>query len=221
MGAVLPMFMHLGGDKHARKCRTLRQDEVLYIKERERMESLHTGQPVIRSGFRIPRKGDEPYDWRPKDIRKPKKTNPLVVLQPLLAGWEEHVDESSGYLFYYNTETNETTWIRPTPPAQPSDGSRLPPGWQEIWNEEAKQPYYCDPQSGRSQWHPPNTYIHADWQRLTDKENLAYWSSALLNIAFYEGDAKWQRLLDANDQIYWSNGKVRFFEANPYVKIPE
>lgn len=221
--AVLPMFMHLGGDKHARKCRSTKNDEVLYIKERDRMESLYTGQPIVRSGYRIPRKGDEPYDWRSQAVKDAKRAarrnvDQLLGLQRLPPGWEEFVDEASGgYLFYYHAETNETTWVRPVP-VPLTDAERLPPGWQQVWNEEAEQAYFADPETQTSQWEPPTPYFHSDWQRLVDEDHRAYWASTINDTAFYEGDETWQRLLNENDLIYWSDQRtgLRFFEEDPY-----
>jgi len=49
--ALLPMYVHLGSERHARRCRGSGHDEVVYVKERGRLEIKLTGCVVVRSGF--------------------------------------------------------------------------------------------------------------------------------------------------------------------------
>jgi hypothetical protein len=88
--ALLPMRMHLGGDKHARKCRGSGYKELLYVEERQRLEEKTTGRPVVRSGFRMPPDSDtdeeeqeEGEEAREEEVKK-KEDN---------AGREEKTEE--------------------------------------------------------------------------------------------------------------------------------
>lgn len=57
--AIPPMYNHLGGTLHSRRCRSSGNEEVVFIKLRGQLEYFSTGKPVLRSGFKIPRPGDE------------------------------------------------------------------------------------------------------------------------------------------------------------------
>merc|ERR1711904_530803 len=54
--SVLTICAHLGGNQHAKKCRTVGQPEIVYVKERARLELHSTGHAVVRSGFKKPSK---------------------------------------------------------------------------------------------------------------------------------------------------------------------
>mmetsp|Transcript_39504 Transcript_39504/g.62717 ORF Transcript_39504/g.62717 Transcript_39504/m.62717 type:complete len:928 (+) Transcript_39504:71-2854(+) len=57
--AVYPMYLHLGGQLHARRCRSEKQPEIVYIKLRQRLEVMETGKPVLRAGYKVPTLEDQ------------------------------------------------------------------------------------------------------------------------------------------------------------------
>lgn len=223
--AFVPMCMHLGGDRHARKCRQLGYDEILYIKERERLEAMRTGRSVVRSGFKAPKNDDAEVEKKVQNGKDGKGAK-----TPLPAGWSEFKDSQSGLSYYYNSETKASQWDRPAPPAAPeppvaadpplpNNLQNLPPGWAAAWCETSKRHYYADVENQASQWDPPSPYVHGDWKRQVDTEGRAFWASGQLKLSFYENDSAWSRLVDCSDRVYWSNkvDGVRFFEKKPEV----
>jgi len=121
--AVLPMCLHLGGDKHARRCRNTVQDEIIYIKEKSRLESMSSGLPVVRTGYTMPKNAtDENTSASQKLAKKAQATAklegegqavPESALQPLPEGWEEHTDTLTGSKYFYDTRTGVSQWERP------------------------------------------------------------------------------------------------------------
>ncbi|KAG7359509.1 WW domain containing protein [Nitzschia inconspicua] len=101
-------------------------------------------------------------------------------LLPLLEGWVESFDESSGKTFYWNESTNETTWDRPVATQQPSaekkediveiDGTELnkkeevgmdgngsqPKDWIEMVDKDSGQKYYYNVVTQETSWESPN-----------------------------------------------------------------
>jgi len=233
--AVAAMYAHLGGDKHARKTRSGNFPEVIYIKDRDRLEILATGEPVLRTGFKIPRNHQNPVSAAHAAASSSSTANPEAGIvdaksraasdansssdhggraktfqSSLPKGWEEHVDRASGCLYYCNHALQLSQW-------EPPDASRessptLPPGWQMRWSESLARWYYADFEGQSSQWEPPCHDQH-DWRRQLDPKGEAFWSCPV--DAFYEGDAAWQRLQDHSGHAYWSNASknLRFFES--------
>jgi len=80
---VVPMFMHLGGNQHAKQCKSQQQEQIWYNKDRQRLERLDTGRPVVRRGCEAPR--------RP-DAKKASSAAP----PPRPGGREERVDAAGG-----------------------------------------------------------------------------------------------------------------------------
>eukprot|EP00928_Gymnodinium_smaydae_P089230 TRINITY_DN73219_c0_g1_i1.p1 TRINITY_DN73219_c0_g1~~TRINITY_DN73219_c0_g1_i1.p1 ORF type:complete len:942 (-),score=162.45 TRINITY_DN73219_c0_g1_i1:185-2986(-) len=56
---VNQMYAHLGGDRHARRCRADCKEEIVYSSERRRLEVRSTGKAVIRPGFEDAAPADE------------------------------------------------------------------------------------------------------------------------------------------------------------------
>ena len=48
---------------------------------------------------------------------------------PLPAGWLESTDDESGFPYYENAATGETTWARPAPPRRPAPPKAPAPPW--------------------------------------------------------------------------------------------
>lgn len=212
---VMMMFCHLGGEKHARKCRSTTHDEIIYVKERDRLENLSTGRPVVRQGFKMPR-GESSSS---KSSSKPKQEE--AALSP---NWERYVDATSGHTYYYNKCSKVSQWELPTeapqvdeevPTQQTARKEQLPPGWWVVQCKETGANYYADYETQSSQWNPPEPYVHGSWKRQVDPQGRAFWSSE--TESFYETDPSWQRLMDQAGCTYWSNPQklLRFFEEMP------
>ena len=68
-------------------------------------------------------------------------------------GWDELIDEESGYPYWLNTADGSATWERPTAPAAAPSGE-LPPGWREVVDEESGCPYFFH-DNGSTSWERP------------------------------------------------------------------
>ena len=92
-----------------------------------------------------------------------------TILPPLLPGWEEHISQSSdpGKTYYFNPETGETVWERPSAekkdddakPEQEEAGADppLPEGWTKhvSQNSDPGSVYYTNEKTGETQWTHP------------------------------------------------------------------
>lgn len=225
--AVAPMHLHLGGDKHAKRCRSTGNDELIYIKERSRLEVMSTGMPVVRTGFKAPKRGSSSGSkagTSSSKIPSEKGVAGQAQKSALPEGWEQYTDTQSGCAYFYNPSTKVSQWERPEAPRKTiPDASSLPPGWQVVMAEEPAPEreaqgswYYADLEMQVSQWDPPPAYVHSDWNRQVDPAGRPFWTSKELDMAFYESDSKWQRLVDQKGTIYWSNQEqgIRFFEPD-------
>mmetsp|Transcript_56262 Transcript_56262/g.147946 ORF Transcript_56262/g.147946 Transcript_56262/m.147946 type:complete len:583 (-) Transcript_56262:70-1818(-) len=195
--AGLQMQMHLGGDKHAKRCRAAGKDELIFVKERERLEVMTSGRPVVRKDHRVPK----------ADKAAAAGASSASSARPAA---REEVDPLTG---------SGDPWARPGPGiAGGDDQQRLPPGWQAVpFPDEPGKEYYADIETQASQWERP-TYVHGDWRRLVDPKGLAYWAcTSPMTESFYESDPPWQRVADHAGRIYWSNQetRTRFFEVAP------
>ena len=65
---------------------------------------------------------------------------------PLPQPWEEKVSRSSGETYYYNPQTNESTFERP---------GGLPQPWEERTSQSTGDRYYFNPQTGESTYDRP------------------------------------------------------------------
>lgn len=239
--AVMAMYSHLGGDKHARKTRNGGFPEVIHIKDRDRLEVLYTGEPVLRTGFKMPRSvacglcSEQPAAGStstgtneaegPDYTRKAADSGASSSREPgkryassnriMPEGWEEHVDYESGCFYYCNRALRLSQW-------EPPDASKndlpdmpsLPAGWQLRWSKDLSRWYYVDFEKQISQWEAP---VHSGqaWRRQLDPNGHPFWSCASgAAKPFYEGDIAWQRFEDHNGRMYWSNAdlNLRFFE---------
>mmetsp|Transcript_42105 Transcript_42105/g.97473 ORF Transcript_42105/g.97473 Transcript_42105/m.97473 type:complete len:600 (+) Transcript_42105:210-2009(+) len=218
--AVQAMRLHLSGDKHSRRCRAMKHDELIYIQQRDRLEVMSTGQAVVRSGCKPPKRNSSS---KAATRAFGGGDAPLADKAPLPPGWEQHKDTASGQFYYYNTSTGVSQWHPPASLSvrvekQDEAPPGLPPGWQVVHvKEEPGVWYYADIETQASQWEPPPAYIHEDWKREVDPKGKAFWRCTQKNMSFYESDPAWQRLVDQKGVIYWSNQErgIRFFELPP------
>ncbi|CAK0906241.1 unnamed protein product, partial [Prorocentrum cordatum] len=160
--AYLNIAMHLGGDKHAKKCRGSGNHEIIWNQARQLLEVMVTGEPVVRTGHRRPKKASA-------DATKKVEAAVPADPGPLPEGWQEFTDTSSGHVYYYHAGQKVSQWERPAAPAQdcppqqaqvaeqheeaaqdaaagerepeaaaePDPEAELPPGWHAVWCEES------------------------------------------------------------------------------------
>eukprot|EP00747_Dinoflagellata_sp_TGD_P207026 gnl/TRDRNA2_/TRDRNA2_80638_c0_seq1.p1 gnl/TRDRNA2_/TRDRNA2_80638_c0~~gnl/TRDRNA2_/TRDRNA2_80638_c0_seq1.p1 ORF type:complete len:630 (+),score=122.07 gnl/TRDRNA2_/TRDRNA2_80638_c0_seq1:38-1927(+) len=213
VNAVMSMYLHLGGEKHARRCQASEFDDVIYIKEKGRLETMKDGRPVVRSGYKAPSKSS-------RSTKTSSSSTARSGAPDLPKGWEEYRDPQSGCSYYYNPSKGISVWERPgqerpvEAPEKPAP-TLLPPGWTSVPCDGGC--YYADVQTQASQWQAPEAYVHGDWGRFVDPAGRAYWSSPQKKVSFYEDDTNWSRLQDQQNREYWSNDilGIRFFERHP------
>jgi len=146
--AIHPMYMHLNGDKHAKKCRHSDEDEIIWVKERDRMEVLATGCPVVRTGYTLPRKEKSAADVDVDDNLLPTRGEAPVAATPTVI--DTLVDDVQA--------TCEVSMDSPRVVEEiaADDGAKpLPPGWSEYFDESNGCYYYHCAVQGITQWERP------------------------------------------------------------------
>lgn len=98
---------------------------------------------------------------------------------PVPDPWEEYVDDDDGSVYYYNPETKETVWTRPTvqsaaisvPSAPPMSRTTefvtekpnsLPTDWHAAYSPDVRAYYFFNPTISVVSWNPP---IGGGWGR--------------------------------------------------------
>ena len=89
---------------------------------------------------------------------KRSKRRPVVVDTP----WESHVS-ASGYIYYWNRETNESSWSPPiavgprtnSVPSTEQLGKNIGGGWMEYRDEQSGHTYFHHALTGKTQWYSP------------------------------------------------------------------
>jgi len=189
--AVVPMFMHLGGNQHAKKCRSKKEAEIIYVKQKGRLEQVHTGQPVVRTGFKMPRPAEEAAASMAMATKASASTAEVSratpeaatasknaagagtattareasATPPLPDGWEEHIDTATGRLFYFDRTNQVSQWERPAPPPVPA--AQPPQSPQAQATAAAAQPAAAG--GGEVGLLPPG------WQQVWSEENDAWY----------------------------------------------
>lgn len=143
--AVIPMFMHLGGDKHAKKCRASNNEELMYVKEQERMELVSTGKPVVRTGFKAPRKPEK------QDAVEPSKDSVHLGQRNDSAQADHRVNVGK---IDKHEQTAVASNAKAGPPSRP-ECQPLPPEWQEFTDVASGCKYYFNSHTQASTWDRP------------------------------------------------------------------
>ncbi|GAB9467810.1 hypothetical protein Gpo141_00005145 [Globisporangium polare] len=68
-----------------------------------------------------------------------------------LSPWVELFDEASGFVYYYNTETMESSWEKPGDEQQEEEELE----WLECWDENAGASYFYNTKTGEATWTTP------------------------------------------------------------------
>lgn len=87
----------------------------------------------------------------PQQQSASKETAPLITVSSLPSCWQEVPDGSTGRSYYWNTQTNVTTWERPELPSGSTvPAPALPEGWVEKTHPATRQKYYSHTATGRT-----------------------------------------------------------------------
>ena len=89
----------------------------------------------------------------------PKSAEPETAETPIAKdesalpdGWTETMDPTSAQSYYYNANTQETSWERPQPVIE---AAALPEGWSEVMDSSTGRPYFYNSQTQETSWERP------------------------------------------------------------------
>eukprot|EP00908_Phaeocystis_cordata_P007775 Transcript_1845.p1 GENE.Transcript_1845~~Transcript_1845.p1 ORF type:complete len:346 (-),score=153.55 Transcript_1845:123-1160(-) len=111
-------------------------------------------------------------------VLDPTPRGPGAVSAPSApSDWEEFEDDASGQKYWYNQTTGETTWeqpaelnfetprgaltiprppaLPPPPPAFEEPAAGLPPGWEELVDDDSGELYWHNQNTGETTWERP------------------------------------------------------------------
>lgn len=154
---------------------------------RARLASMQTPPkpPTFNPGAG-PKKADGPPKLPPaqpqvvkkKSVQKKKKSKPPVPPEvaakqepevPEEFMWVAHIDVESGDLYYFNVDTESTTWDRPREPIKPL--------WVARLDGDNGQFYYEDMVNGETTWDSPEEFCDAaeTWTAHLDTDSADYY----------------------------------------------
>mmetsp|Transcript_26637 Transcript_26637/g.60710 ORF Transcript_26637/g.60710 Transcript_26637/m.60710 type:complete len:271 (-) Transcript_26637:101-913(-) len=234
---VESMHLHLGGSKHTKKCHSSGHPDLIFIKEKNRLEVLSSGVPVIRKGFKAPKRSGTSGSKVSASNAAENGTAEVGVngvsraaengafeaesepgeLPPLPEGWEEHHDPNSGLSYYWNPGTQSSTWVRPEAPqrAEPEPQSPEPqnPAPQPL------EPEILEPQKPE----PRNIGLPPGWQAVPvqDDPDRVYYADIETQAAQWDPpphyeQLDWERHVDPEGNAYWRSiqKNIAFYETD-------
>lgn len=217
--AVHPMYMHIHGEKHARKCRTLNLPEVLWIKERDRLEEMHSGKPVVRTGFREPRPGEKPAH----QLQPPVRPVPMPAKPTRPPGGAEAAG-GADEVTAGETPTGATTnrIVGTDEAAEVTQQFSLPKGWKHFIDTKSGKPFFYHAKTRMTQWEiplperPDESSLPPGWQIVWSDEHLNWYfadfetqTSCFEKPTPYEPQ-DWKRQIDrALRKAFWVSEKLQ------------
>ena len=195
--------MHFGGKRKAHKFRCLYD----YYSRR-----IDYGDGEFPSQWPTELEQDDLYGWhqRGEDPRSesrggqggaagvPGATGSSLSL-PLerVQTWAKYWDEPSAAFFYFNSESNESTYDRPESYRSQAGGDQLAledkpnAGFEKHMDDESQRPFYYNPDSGESTYQRPENFATpVPTARLEDPSSLSGGSSVL---SANHQDAGWEK----------------------------
>ena len=77
-----------------------------------------------------------------------------------MSDWVAHLDDASGYTYYQNNLTGETTWDKPEGFVDSETGTtEYTPEWSEVIDSGSGYPYYYNNVTGESSWDKPSFFV--------------------------------------------------------------
>jgi hypothetical protein len=111
--------------------------------------------------------------------------------------WAKYWDEPSAAFFYFNSESNESTYDRPESYRSQAGGDQLAledkpnAGFEKHMDDESQRPFYYNPDSGESTYQRPENFATpVPTARLEDPSSLSGGSSVL---SANHQDAGWEK----------------------------
>jgi hypothetical protein len=218
-GAVLPMRMHLGGNAHAKKCRSMQLDEILYVKERGRLELFRNGKPVVRSGYKAPKHGSKTVAGTVEQGRSQTTApEPARVATPSQWG-SDAIGDGGIHDVGFAGDVAAT--------AAASDDGILPSGWEELVDTQTGASYFYNAAMEISQWErpqqPPRQSLQRlppGWQMAWDEDGKQYYADLESQTSQWDAPphyvhGNWTRQVDATGQAFWtcSRPSLSFYET--------
>jgi len=156
---------------------------------------------------------DRPFDMPNLDVTPSSSSNSLPL------NWKEVTDEN-GSIYYYNEVTFETSWTFPssTEPSrsiadtiiitsmESSSSTDLPPGWQEVTDENGNT-YFYNTNTNETAWERPSesksisssnsgSSLPAGWQALVDENGTTYYFNEATNETSWDPPISEKLILD-------------------------
>ena len=106
--------------------------------------------------------------------------------------WEELVDESTGRTYWFNNETEESTWDDPHAKAVDVDdgGAGEEKVWTKFLDDDTGQAFYFNESTGETTWDTPEDYVsdgEETWTELVDDDTGdTYYVSS-------KGETQWEK----------------------------
>jgi len=154
--------VHYGGKRKAHAFR------VLYDYYHKRID-YGDGEFPSKWPSEIEQDDIEGWQLRVEPLRDPSQTD---------GAWQQYIDQESGREFYYNTETQESTYDRPAEFTEASVAitSATESEWTEHIDENTNQPYYFNSKTGESSFDKPHSRMAMAAQEPTDDTVGSSWT---------------------------------------------
>ena len=159
-------------------------------------------------------------------------------IHELPEGWEELIDESTGQVYYFNSELNKTQWDKPVIEKNASDKdteqvadsigddvpeeelnddevkdapTSLPLGWEELVDESSGQTYYFNELKNITQWERPESD-----ETINDDSSMIISSEQIDETAEQStlSQPKEEEEVDENGEIDLPIGWVKLIDEN-------
>lgn len=217
--SVQSMFFHLGSDKHAKKCKQIGEPEIIYVKERQQLEDLDTGKPIVRAHHKAPKRSKAKTPGAAAaeggEASRASSASTAASLRDVddamaralhpPEGWQAYMDPASGRPYYYHEATEVYQWEYPEAP-------------QPVLEQVPEQ---APAQAQRPAPAEPRYELPPGWYDLSEAEGMRYYADVENEVSRWEPPPSyvhktWTRHVDGA-RVYWQRsdptaGCIRFYE---------